>query len=143
MSCSDDRNCFLAFVLFFFVKLIYAHTTQKIFLTSKNLEGTFSGLNSVLRGRRVSNLNYYYTCFVEVMNRIQKLNQKSFRWRSVNYTSESKKSLIQLTSYGSDENTWLILELRGAFNKFPDFFVQAFKIVINSWKFSMLLLYIL
>ena len=30
----------------------------------------------------------------------------------------------------------------GAFNKFPDFFVQAFKIVIDSWKFSMLLLYI-
>ena len=31
----------------------------------------------------------------------------------------------------------------GAFNKFPDFFVQAFKIVIDSWKFTMLLLYIL
>ena len=33
--------------------------------------------------------------------------------------------------------------LCGAFNKFPDFFVQAFKIVIDSWKFTMLLLYIL
>ena len=32
---------------------------------------------------------------------------------------------------------------RGAFNKFPDFFVQAFKIVIDYWKFSILLLYIL
>ena len=31
----------------------------------------------------------------------------------------------------------------GAFNKFPDFFVQAFKIVVDPWKFSMLLLYIL
>ena len=31
----------------------------------------------------------------------------------------------------------------GAFNKFPDFFVQAFKIVVDSWKFSILLLYIL
>ena len=31
----------------------------------------------------------------------------------------------------------------GAFNKFPDLFVQAFKIVVDSWKFSMLLLYIL
>ena len=29
------------------------------------------------------------------------------------------------------------------FNKFPDFFVQAFKIVVDSWNFSMLLLYIL
>ena len=30
-----------------------------------------------------------------------------------------------------------------AFNKFPDFFVQAFTIVVHSWKFSILLLYIL
>ena len=35
------------------------------------------------------------------------------------------------------------LQLGGAFNKFPDFFVQAFKIVVDSWKFTMLLLYIL
>ena len=33
--------------------------------------------------------------------------------------------------------------IRGAFNKFPDVFVQAFKIVVDSWKFTMLLLYIL
>ena len=33
--------------------------------------------------------------------------------------------------------------LRGVFNKFPDFFVQASKIVVDTWKFSMLLLYIL
>ena len=31
----------------------------------------------------------------------------------------------------------------GAFNRFPDFFVQAFKIVVDSSKFTMLLLYIL
>ena len=35
------------------------------------------------------------------------------------------------------------IHLWGAFNKFPDFFVQAFKIVIDFWKFTMLLLYIL
>ena len=35
------------------------------------------------------------------------------------------------------------MKLHGAFNKFPDFFVQAFKIVVDSWKFSILLLYIL
>ena len=35
------------------------------------------------------------------------------------------------------------LYVRGAFNKFLDFFVQAFKIVVDSWKFTMLLLYIL
>ena len=33
--------------------------------------------------------------------------------------------------------------IRGAFNKIPDIFVQAFKIVVDSWKFPMLLLYIL
>ena len=33
--------------------------------------------------------------------------------------------------------------IRGAFNKFPDFFVWAFKILVDSWKFTMLLLYIL
>ena len=31
---------------------------------------------------------------------------------------------------------------RGVFNKFQDFFVQGFKIVVDSWKFNMLLLYI-
>ena len=34
-------------------------------------------------------------------------------------------------------------KIRGLFNKFPDFFVHAFKIVVDSWKFSLLLLYIL
>ena len=33
--------------------------------------------------------------------------------------------------------------LCGVFNKFPCFFVQAFKIVVDSWKFTMLLRYIL
>ena len=36
--------------------------------------------------------------------------------------------------------TWFIC---GAFNKFPEFFVQVFKIVVDAWKFTMLLLYIL
>ena len=38
---------------------------------------------------------------------------------------------------------YIYIYICGAFNKFPDFFVQAFKIVVDSWKFSMLLLYIL
>ena len=33
--------------------------------------------------------------------------------------------------------------MRGVFNKFPDFFVQAFKIFVGTWKFTMLLLYML
>ena len=35
------------------------------------------------------------------------------------------------------------INVRGAFNNFPDFFVKLFKIVVDSWKFSMLLVYIL
>ena len=37
----------------------------------------------------------------------------------------------------------MFIQIRGAVNMFPDFFVQAFKIVLDSWKFSILLLYIL
>ena len=36
-----------------------------------------------------------------------------------------------------------LVNIHGAFNKFLDLFVQEFKIVLDSWKFSMLLLYIL
>ena len=38
---------------------------------------------------------------------------------------------------------YIYIYIRGAFNKFPDFFVLASKIVVDSWKFSTLLLYIL
>ena len=58
-----------------------------------------------------------------------------FLWRSLNCIS------YFLAFYLTCDTT--ILDLRGVFNKFPDFFVQAFKIVGDSWKFSMLLLYIL
>ena len=34
-------------------------------------------------------------------------------------------------------------KIRGAYDKFPDFFVWTFKIVVDSWNFSMLLLFIL
>ena len=36
-----------------------------------------------------------------------------------------------------------LIHVRGAFNKFPYFFVWAFKIIVDFWKFAMLLLYIL
>ena len=36
-----------------------------------------------------------------------------------------------------------LVQACSAFNKFPDFMVQAFKIVVDSWKFRILLLYIL
>ena len=40
-------------------------------------------------------------------------------------------------------STQKLYMIRGAFNKFSDFFVQAFKIVVDSRKLNMLLLYIL
>ena len=43
-----------------------------------------------------------------------------------------------------ENNDNINLCIRGAFNKFPDFFfIQAFKINVDSWKFTRLLLYIL
>ena len=43
----------------------------------------------------------------------------------------------------SNQIVIIYTELRGAYDKFPDFFVWVFKIVVDSWNFSMLLLYIL
>ena len=40
------------------------------------------------------------------------------------------------------QNLFINIYIRGAFNKFPDFFVQEFKIAVDSWKFITLLLYI-
>ena len=45
--------------------------------------------------------------------------------------------VIQRNSLSVDDYIYV------AFNKFSDFFIQAFDIVVYSWKFSMLLLYIL
>ena len=50
---------------------------------------------------------------------------------------------ININFSGDIPNFTISNLIRSAFNKFPDFFVQAFKIVVNSWKFSMLFLYIL
>ena len=43
----------------------------------------------------------------------------------------------------SQNTLHIYLYIRGGFTKFPDFFLQKFKIVVDSWKFSTLLLYIL
>ena len=36
-----------------------------------------------------------------------------------------------------------MVDIRGAFNKFPEYFVPEFKIAVDSWTFSMLLFFIL
>ena len=43
----------------------------------------------------------------------------------------------------SNKNWAIKLDIRGAYDKFPDIFRRGFKIVVDIWKFSMLLLYIL
>ena len=65
-------------------------------------------------------------------------------WRSKTLNSNQHDSIsklilfyIQLGAEGFGKY------IRGAYVKFPDFFVWAFKIVVDLWKFSMLLLYIL
>ena len=60
---------------------------------------------------------------------------------ATSFTQTSYKLKDQHTTGDTKRDTFSCL--RGAFNKFPDFFVQAFKIVVDAWKFSMLLLYIL
>ena len=57
--------------------------------------------------------------------------------------SKTKKTLLTINNYLLKHNSVTRIYICGAFNKFPDYFVQAFRIVIDSWKFSMLLLYIL
>ena len=59
------------------------------------------------------------------------------------YRTNEMKKIFQNTEM-NDVMSFLKAEyLRGAFNKFPVFFVQEFKIVVVSWKLSMLLRYIL
>ena len=51
--------------------------------------------------------------------------------------------LVCYNSTKCDRDNQYSYNIRGAFNRFPDFFAQAFKIVVDSWKVSMLLQYIL
>ena len=70
--------------------------------------------------------NFYYYSIEHVQNPF------------LSSSSSSSSSSLSLSIYLS-----IYIYIWGSFNKFPDFFVQAFKIVIDSWKFSTLLLYIL
>ena len=55
------------------------------------------------------------------------------KFKKKNFNSLFARSNVSVSTLYSND----------AFNKIPDFFVQAFKIVVDSWKFSILLLYIL
>ena len=72
-------------------------------------------------------------------------------WREFKPSHEHRKPKLQFNLRSPiwvdilllSSSVHLANQIRGAFNEFPDFFVQAFKIVVDSWKFTMLLLYIL
>ena len=60
------------------------------------------------------------------------------------YTSKEKLIICRIrANVGDVVSKMTVNHIRGVSNKNPDFFVQVFKIVVDSWKFSMLLLYIL
>ena len=54
-----------------------------------------------------------------------------------------QQRLIWHKTQTTNKHIYIYIYIRGGFNIFPDFFVQAFKIVVDSWWFVMLLLYIL
>ena len=66
---------------------------------------------------------------------LQETNKNSNFFIYVSYVGEREKVLSLLLFWHQ--------KVRGVFNKIPDFFVQVFRIVADSWKFSMLLLYVL
>ena len=73
-----------------------------------------------------------------------KSNVKMGRFRSrlqASYVSSHTEELW----YNETVCLWMTIYIYiyGAFNKFPNFFVQAIKIDVDTWKFSMLLLGIL
>ena len=76
--------------------------------------------------------------FVYLLNQEESLTFKKFGLVALfNWISNFLAYLIPKLSF---RKTAVI---RGAFNKFPGVFVQAFKIVVDSSKFTMLFLYIL
>ena len=79
-----------------------------------------------------------------------KINWLYIPFECINYDDMVKKKvsllvwLILWIKLKLTKEFEIVLNTRGAFNKYPDFFfVQVFKIVVDSWKFIMLLLYIL
>ena len=75
------------------------------------------------------------------VQQIQSVTKYSFDTKSPN--EPNSKLIKKQQLFYNQKQTGICCDLRDAFNKFPDFFVQAFKTVVDSWKFTMLLLYIL
>ena len=57
--------------------------------------------------------------------------------------SHTFKNDITFNLFANKSYIYIYIYIYDAFNKFPDFCVQAFRIAVESWIFSMLFLYIL
>ena len=55
--------------------------------------------------------------------------------------TETGTKMFSDQPWRNTEKSWNISTYVDSFNKFPDYFLQAFKIDVDSWKFSILLLY--
>ena len=72
----------------------------------------------------------------------------SFIYENVTYAVFKTKQIVYNSSFVTESILAISLfdfwnHVRGVFNKFQDFFVQASKIDVDSWNFSSLLLYTL
>ena len=80
-----------------------------------------------------------------MLSRIPVRSDRRWGWivreRKIQQTRRHQHDMIIMKA--SSILMFFFFKLRGAFNKFPDFFGQVFKIVADSRKFSILLLYIL
>ena len=86
--------------------------------------------------------NYYFvSLFLFCCLFFFKLKLILFHNRVIHYYT--RRSLIFSSALFIYIYIYIYIYIRGAFNKSPDFFVHAFKIVVDFWKFSMLLLYII
>ena len=103
-----------------------------------NLKKVLTDLNSEMN-------NFHFYIFISLLFHCLRVFHTSVGWWSLNQVQVTASLLrsLGLVQYSGRSQQRCNLDVRGEFNKFPDFFVQAFKIVVHSWKFSMLLLYIL
>ena len=94
----------------------------------------------------VLNVNHLIYIFLSdaVINIIQWHNIKERLWnyQIINLLKHTKGNLDMQIGQKLKENSCRQLAYEGLTISFQTFFVQAFKIVIDAWKFSMLLLYI-
>ena len=87
------------------------------------------------------NTKIYITC--------ELFSFETFSWTNTNIHTRARALHIHIYWYTHTFRRsvyiyiYIYIYIRGEFNKFPDFFVQIFKIVVDSWKFTILLLYIL